>query len=990
MTVVDPSSPTDAGRAPAGTSRAFAVLLTDLVDSTALTGRLGDAEAARLFAEHDRAARDLLPVHGGREIDKSDGFLCLFADVAGAASFAAAYHAALRALATRWRQPLRARAGIHWAPLQLRENHASDVARGAKPLDVDGIGKATAARVMAVAGAGGTLLTAAAAQALPGAGRALRSCGFWQVKGVPQPLELFEPVGHDMAGAMPEEGDKAHRVHRVGDHWRPLREVPHNLAAERDSFIGRAGELDALAGAFAGGARLVSLLGMGGVGKTRLAQRFAALRLADHPGGSWFCDLSSAHDEGALVAAVVGALDLQLGPGDPLVQLGHAMAARGRCLFVLDNAEQITPAVAQALGRWLDRAPLARFLVTTRSLLGVAGEQVVPLEPPPAAEAQALFMARAAAAAPQREWDEAARDDVRRLVELLDRLPLAIELAAARLRLMSPGAMLARMGERFRVLVAPGARAGRQATLRATLDWSWELLDDDERSALAQLSVFEGGFTLDAAEAVLALTGAWPPDAVQALAEKSWVYRASAERLALRVSVKEYAADRLTQHAGGAGMAATRQRHAEHYATMGEPARLFRAQVLGTATGLRALAAECDNLLAACHAAQAAGQGRIAVQALSAACEVFELQGSASRGEALARGVLVLSLQPAERAAALLALARALNVAGRLTQSEAPARDALALAQQCGDAALACRAQLFVARLLRLTGRQDEARASLHDLEARAESGGDLRALCQARLELAALHPGGMAHALTAYDEVIAQARQLGDRRIEATAAQSRAAILRHTGQLALAREGLQEAQALVRELGDRRAECRLHEQFGLLEGESGQLEAASRHFHAGLAVARACGDRRMEGSLLGMVGLVQGAMQQLDDALRTLSEALVLHREVGAEPEEGSVLGRLGEIHRLRGEPAQAEAWFTAGEQLLRRLGDEGRLAYLLADRVQLAADVGDFATLRQTLAELRALAERLGASASGELAQVIAAMDRRLAAADGAPAKV
>src|SRR6185295_17776160 len=169
---------------------AHALLFTDLVDSTALVERLGDARGASVLAEHDRSARALLARHGGREIDHSDGFFLLFADAARAAAFALAYHAAIAPLG------LLARAGLHVGAVTLRENVADDVARGAKPVEVEGIAKPLAARVMSLARGGQTLLTQAARAALSDsldvATTAIEGRGHWQLKGIAEPVELFE------------------------------------------------------------------------------------------------------------------------------------------------------------------------------------------------------------------------------------------------------------------------------------------------------------------------------------------------------------------------------------------------------------------------------------------------------------------------------------------------------------------------------------------------------------------------------------------------------------------------------------------------------------------------------------------------------------------------------------------------------------------------------------------------------------------------------
>jgi len=285
------------------------LLLTDVVDSTQLSERLGDAAMAAVWSAHDRAARDLLPAWRGREIDKTDGMLLLFETAAGAVQYALAYHRALAALPV----PLKARAGLHVGPVILRENSAADVARGAKPLEVDGLAKPTTARVMSLARGGQTLLTPEAQTSLGATPLPTQSHGHWVLKGLSAPIELFE-VGEDAAAfAPPPDGEKVYRVVQVGGRWLPVRQIPNNLPEQLTSFIGRERELGELK-ALLGKARLLTLVGMGGMGKTRLSLQVAAELMAEFPDGAWFLDLSPIRDA-ALVASEAAQV-LAVGPGE--------------------------------------------------------------------------------------------------------------------------------------------------------------------------------------------------------------------------------------------------------------------------------------------------------------------------------------------------------------------------------------------------------------------------------------------------------------------------------------------------------------------------------------------------------------------------------------------------------------------------------------------------------------------------------------------------
>jgi predicted ATPase len=202
----------------------------------------------------------------------------------------------------------------------------------------------------------------------------------------------------------------------------------------------------------------VTRSGLGGIGKTRLALRFAWVWRGDYPGGTWFCDLASARSVDGIVHAVARGLNVPLGRADPVQQLGAAISGRGECLVVLDNFEQVAAHAEATLGTWLERAPLARFVVTSRELLGIAGEQVLALGPLPRDDAVTMFRIRARAAGGAAAFDAVDEAALSPLVDLLDGFPLAIELAAARTRLLRPLALLQRMSDRFKLLVS---RSGR-------------------------------------------------------------------------------------------------------------------------------------------------------------------------------------------------------------------------------------------------------------------------------------------------------------------------------------------------------------------------------------------------------------------------------------------------------------------------------------------------------------------------------------------------
>jgi predicted ATPase len=385
-----------------------------------------------------------------------------------------------------------------------------------------------------------------------------------------------------------------------------------NVPTDNSLFIGRTAESAELERHLSNGERLVTLVGTGGAGKTRLSRRIANRFSEQLAGGAWFVDLSDVHSEDGIVQAVAKAMGLQLpddGAHPSVDQLAEVMATRDRVLVVLDNFEQLVSHGPATVGQWINKAPLAQFLVTTREGLMLPEEVQVPLNPLSQDEAIELLHQRARLAGA--EWTENAqnRGALLNIVEALDRLPLAIELAAARARFLTPEGLHERLEERFKLLQS-GVRGGsdRQANLHNLIDWSWQRLEPWEQSTLAQLSCFRGGFSMEAAEAVVNLS-AWPNapwalDAVGALLDKSLLHTQSIDdkpRLFMYLSIRDFAAERLVEDnaptTGDAVAGAVSARHAEYFAGFSpvEPTGNLRLVV---PTVRKQLDANFDNLLA--------------------------------------------------------------------------------------------------------------------------------------------------------------------------------------------------------------------------------------------------------------------------------------------------------------------------------------------------------------------------------------------------------
>ncbi len=622
-------------------------LFTDIEGSTALWEQNPDAMQAAL-ARHDSLLRLAIESSGGCVVKSTgDGVYAVFAAATNALAACLSAQRALQAREedrsnpaapapdTRPPVALAVRMGLHTGVAEVRDG------------DYFGAALNRAARIMSVAHGGQILLSAATAEMLRGQlpeGVTLRELGEHRLKGLLNLERLVQVVASDLRGDFPPLASQA----------------GHSLPAERDAFVGRREPLAELARRLDAGARLISVLG-----PRRHRQNAAGhpvrveLSSRTFPGGVWFCDLSEARSLDGIVYAAAQGLDVPLGKDDPVIQIGRAIAGRGQCLVILDNFEQVARHAEETLGRWLSRASNARFLVTTREVLGLPGEEIVALAPLPPSDAAALFMRRAEAAKPGFEPSVEDQSAVDPLVKLLEGLPLAIELAAARVRVMPPRMLLLRMSERFKLLSSAGGRLDRQATLRAVFDWSWDLLSLPEKAALAQLSVFEGGFTLESVEAVLDLfayeNAPWPMDALQSLVHKSLVRQVTDARFDLLVSVQEYAAEHLRTEgryvgSGPAALLAAEARHGAYFAGLDEKAAIADS------------CAELDNLVVACRRAAARDDAEMAANALEGAWAGLSLRGPFQVGIELAS--LVRAISEISKAAA----ARVDYVAGRALQ----------------------------------------------------------------------------------------------------------------------------------------------------------------------------------------------------------------------------------------------------------------------------------------------------------------------------------
>ena len=660
-----------------------------------------------------------------------------------------------------------------------------------------------------------------------------------------------------------------------------------NLLPPAGPFVGREVDLSALEAALTEEhTRLVTVVGFGGVGKTRLVRELA-WRLRERwakQGGTWFIDLADARSADDVCKAMAHALAVDVpldATADTVTQTGRTLRSLGPALVVLDNFEQVIDAAPRTLGAWLDFAPDIRFVVTSRESLRLPGEQVHPLTAlatsgGSASEAVQLFIARA-----QLVGARPTAADLGTIAAICERLEghaLAIELAAAQLHTLTAQALFDRLSARFEVLQL-GAGTGRHDTLWNTIDWSWQLLTPVEQSALAQLSVFRGGFTPESAVEVLDLTGfTIAPlrlEVVAALHRKSLLtHTVAAElpdalRLGMLESVHEFATLKLEELGG---TAAARSRHAAHLLTLGQ-ASLAKLGTERTEEGMSELFVERQNLT-----------------------EVFER---------------ALSTLPPTKESAHAAL-RALNVLEPIIVRTGPygshlalLDDALRVGRSVGvDAESLAIGLRQRGNAWRVRGRLAPAVEELTQALtlARTTQSGALLARVLTDLAVARFVSGNVDTALEGLEEAMHVARDADDKAtlIETLAYAGIVRVARHEPTEAII--CCDEALPLARELGDRLNEARILGTMGSIFQDQGRLELAHAFLKDAVARCRAIREVRLQGFFLGKLSHLQLERGELSKSHATVLEALGLLSDVGDVRHEGLFLTYLASLEAVNG----------------------------------------------------------------------------------------
>jgi predicted ATPase len=727
-----------------------------------------------------------------------------------------------------------------------------------------------------------------------------------------------------------------------------------------DAFFGRAKEVPALLGTLERGERVVTVVGPPGVGKSRLARRVAEL-WSERTASALFVDLAEATDAGGIAVALSSALgtatSLGGGGGDPLLAAAQGLAVRGPVLVVLDDFDRLVRWALVTVHRWRELASGAQFLVTSRERLRIPEEVVFEIGPLPApddggldSDAALLLLDRARRVRGELTPSAADALALARIASLLEGNPLAIELAAARLDVLDPPALLARLADRFAVLVE--GRPGRSLT--GALDCSWQLLSDGERAALAQCTVFRGGFSIEAAEAVLALPASETRpvlDVVQALRDRSLLRAtdapgAAGRRLGLYAAIRDFAARQLAPDEAGA----VRARHLAHYALRADswrqrvPHSTRRGGLTGpdgrTASWSRQVSVEQENLLAAVAYGLeegAPGPARKALAIVWALDALPAVRLSLDEHLALLDRALAAAtgpdVEPLLHATVLVSRGRALRRAGRNADGARDLAIARQLAQAAGDATLEGRALHGLGRILILQDRLVDAEESLQ------------RGL--------ALH------------------REAHDRRFEAMTLSALGYVLLQRDDTTGAANRAGEALACARELDDAHAEAECLYFLALVHHHAARLEAAREVYAAARRAAESVGEVWIAAFCqveTGLVLLEEGRIAEARAVLERAEPSLV-----GFDPRgEGLVLSHVAAAKALSGDLQDAGWLFDRAERLLQAtdvallpavIGPQrGLLDLARASRARAAGDEEGARALELRAAERLTTARRAG----------------------------
>jgi predicted ATPase/class 3 adenylate cyclase len=862
---------------PAG---AVTFLFTDIEGSTALWEHDG-ARMSQALAAHDALTRSAVEGHHGRVVKMTgDGICAAFDDALDALDATLEMQQTLAEPVATCGVVLRVRCGLHAGVVEWRDN------------DYFGSPVNRAARIMSAAHGGQELLSQAVVdcvrEILPAA-VSLRDLGKVRLKDLATPENVYQVVHPRLRNNFPA--------------LRSLEATPNNLPQQMTSFIGREQALVDLRRLLPK-TRLLTLTGSGGCGKTRLSLQVAAELLEQFPDGAWLVELAPLSDSDLVPPTVASVLGLKEEPSKPIIQTLTEYLKDKRLLLLLDNCEHLLEACAQFADALLRQCAGVQILASSREGLGINGEQayrVPSLAVPDPKKAHTpvsvahfdavqLFIDRALLTRPDFQLTAQNASRLASVCFRLDGIPLAIELAAARVRSLSLEDIDRNLNERFRLLTG-GSRTAlpRQQTLRSLIDWSYDLLNDADKVLLQRLSVFAGGWTLDAAERICAGDHSETEtvlDLLSSLIDKSLVaveHLDGRVRYRLLETVRQYARERLMESGGAEGI---RERHRDYFLLLVEAAdeKLLGAEQAGW---LHRLEEEHDNLRSALEWSHGETRAQEDLRLCRAMHRFWFTRGYIAEGRQWCARILAKGAP----APPTVEYTKALNAAGSLAFFHTDYPAARTLLEQ----------SLALSRAL--NDRRGTA-FSLNNLGGVEKEQGNLPA------------------ARAFYEESLGLLRELGDRHVAAGVLGNLAMVAHDGGDLGGARALAEESLALSRELGDQGRVADALNTLGSIASDLGDLATASGLAQESLAIGRELGDRDCIATSLTRLGVVAFLRGKLDDADSLYREAIAIRLDLGDRLETARTLERMAALAAARGDSLAAARTWGAADRVREEIG--------------------------------------------------------------------
>lgn len=857
-------------------------VFTDIEGSTLLLRKLGD-DYAELLSDHRQIIRSTFDKWDGEEVDtQGDSFFYAFRSARQAVAAAVEVQ---RELAQReWPQDARmkVRMALHTGePVQK-------TAEGFVGLDVH-----LAARI-AHAGHGGQILLSPTTLALVEmdlpAGVNVRRLGDFRLKDIPQPISISELAIEGLPMDFPPLKAAAERK--------------HNVPASLGEFIGREQEADKLLHWLSTpDRRLITMTGPGGTGKTRLALEVLTRIASNFSDGAWFVDLSSLTNPGLVPSAIASVLEVrERGGQSALETLKDALADR-KILLLLDNFEQLTEA-APAVSELLGASSGLKCLVTSRELLRIYGELEFPLAPLSlpndqlkdpedileTSEAVQLFITRARAVVADFRLSSTNAASVVGICRRVDGLPLAIELAAARTRLFSPKALLDHLEDRLGTLTGgPRDAPARQRTLRATLEWSYSLLEPSEQNLFRQLGTFAGGFDIPSMETVCQPPAAGPRlDDLQSLITKSLVYRDEGDegqdRYRMLETIREYAFE-LLQASGESEALALR--HAQYFADLADDANqeMYGPKAMAW---IARLENDHDNLRSAVNwAVRSSDQTAIALRIAGSLAQFWTLRGYLQEGYS----ITVAALEHAGAESSIDLQARANLGAARLAYRQNNLEAAEEHYSQALQLSREIDAGKWIAECLVGLGMVDSERGEYRNVDKR-------------------------------FSEALAIFKSIKDRRGIANAVLNLAWSAMRNGDYETAELNLLQSLDIHESIGDQAGLGFSLSGLGEVYLRTNKLAKATSYLGESLEIRSSLGDKWGMGATLGTLGWVAIRQADWDQAEQTLRASLALRQELGDLGGTAWCLEKLAEVKMARSRPAKAAMLYGAANSIRNSIG--------------------------------------------------------------------